>query len=284
MEQFDLETTHGRVRVYKRGVGAKKLLLLHGAGCDHAMLTWRDTMERLYYDDYTAYAPDLLGYGGSERPEGMAGDTFYRTHAETLGEVCDMLGLREFALAGLSMGGAIAVCFALRDPKRVKQLFLIDPWGVAGRLPHHRMCFRYLKKEKRIKIWYARIAKQRLLAGWLIGYSLIGDKKKITPQLVDEVQEACRREDAGQSMCDYVKSSLTKKSCIPDFEKDWERLSMPVIFIQGEKDPLVAAGDVRDAVFAVPNGTYYELAGCKHWSVREQPGEFIRIMEQHMQS
>lgn len=63
MEQFDVDTLYGNVRVYKKGAGERKLLLLHGAGCDHAMLTWRGVMERLRYDEYTAYAYDLPGYG-----------------------------------------------------------------------------------------------------------------------------------------------------------------------------------------------------------------------------
>lgn len=282
MEQFDLDTTHGRVRIYKKGLGEKKLLLVHGEGCDHAMLTWRDTMERLYYDDYTAYAIDLPGYGGSERSKGLAGEKFYRTHAAVIEEVCDMLGLERFVLAGLSMGGAIAVCFALSHPDRVKQLFLINTWGVTKRLKHHWLCRRYLKKEKHIREWYERVGRWRLLTGWMIRFLLIGDKSKITPQLVDEVQAACKAPGAGESMLDYLNSSLTKKGCIPDYETDWERLSMPVIFIQGEKDPLVSKEDVQNAVLAVPDGTYCELAGCKHWPVREQPGEFIRIMEQHI--
>ena len=280
MKQLDIETSFGRVRVYTKGIGEKKLLLLHGAGCDHAMLTWRETMERLYYDDYTTYAVDLLGYGASDCPAEMAGEEFYQKHVLALREVCDALKLQSFTLAGLSMGGAIAVRFALGEPDRVKRLFLIDPWGVTKRMPFHRFTYRYLKKEKHMRVWYRRLGKYKLLAKWLIGYSLIGDKKKITPELVDEVWEACRKENAYKSMHDYQISSVTKKSCVPFYERDWARLSMPVIFIQGEKDALVKKADVQRAVEAVPNGTYYELKGCKHWSVREQPEEFIRILEE----
>lgn len=284
MKQLDIETSFGRVRVYKKGVGKKKLLLLHGAGCDNAMLTWRETMERLYYDDYTAYAVDLPGYGASERPEDIAGEEFYQKHVLALREVCDALELQDFALAGLSMGAAIAVRFALGEPDRVRLLFLIDPWGVTKRMKFHRFCYRYLKKEKHMRVWYRRMAKSRIFAKWLIGYSLIGDKKKITPELVDEVWAACRQKDAYKSIHDYQISSVTKKACVPSYERDWARLPMPVIFIQGEKDALVAKADVQRAAEAVPNGGYYELKGCKHWSVREQPEEFIRILEEHITS
>ena len=115
----------------------------------------------------------------------------------------------------------------------------------------------------------------------MIGYSLIGDKAKITPELIDEVWEACKRQDAYKSIHDYQISSITKKECVPNYDNDWARLPMPVIFIQGENDPLVSAEDVRRAANAVKDGKYYELKGCKHWSVREQPEEFIRILEEN---
>ena len=280
MKQLDIETSLGTVRVYIKGIGKKTLLLLHGAGCDNAMLTWRETMERLYYDDYTTYAIDLPGYGASVHPSGMAGAEFYEKHVQAVREVCDALKLQEFALAGLSMGAAIAVRFALDEPDRVQYLFLIDPWGVTGRMRFHRWMYHYLKREKHMRVWYERMAKCRLLVRWMIGFSLIGDKKKITRELVDEVWEACRKQDSYKSMYDYQRSSLSKKACVPDYGQDWMRLPMPVAFIQGEKDTLVSAEDVRRAAQAVPHGMYYELKGAKHWSVREQPEEFIRILEE----
>lgn len=280
MEQLDIETSCGKVHIYRKGIGKKKLLLLHGAGCDSAMLTWRETMERLYYDDYTAYAVDLMGYGASERPSDLAGEEFYQKHVLALREVCDALQLQRFALAGLSMGAAIAVRFALGEPGRVKYLLLIDPWGVTKRMPFHRFTYQYLKKEKHMRVWYERMAKHRWLVKWMLCYSLIGDRKKVTPELVDEVWESCRQEGAYKSMHDYQISSLTKKACVPFYERDWHRLSMPVIFIQGEKDACVSAEDVKKAAQAVPCGAYHELRGAKHWSVREQPEEFIRILEE----
>ena len=278
MQRIDLETSCGRVCVYKKGIGAKKIVLLHGAGCDSALLSWQEVMERLHYDDYTVYAPDLPGYGNSDYPEQIAGAEFYQTHANVLQELCDALELQDMILTGLSMGAAIAVRFTLDHPDRVEHLVLIDPWGVTERLPFQRLCARYVKKEKRMQKWYERMANSRLLARWMIAYELIGDRKKITPELITEVQQACATEMAGKSMRDYQVSSLLKKGCVPYYKKeDWERLPMQVIFIQGEKDPLVAAKDVRAASELVSFGRYIEWEGAKHWSVREYAAELVGL-------
>ncbi len=278
MDQFDIETSCGRVRVYRRGGGSEKLVLLHGEGCDSAMLSWRGVMERLYYDAYTAYAVDLPGYGASERPENMAGTEFYQKHARALGEVCDALELHDFVLAGRSMGAAIAVRFALDEPDRVKCLMLADPWGVAERLPRHWIIYHFLKKKKRIRKWYGRVAGSRMAARRMIRTELIGDKSKITAGLIDEARDICGGENEYLAMYDFASCSITRRSCAPYYGGDWDRLPMRVVFVRGKRDRLVRADDAHRAAGAVPMGTYRELEGCRHWTVRERPEEFVRIL------
>lgn len=279
MDHFFLETSYGKIHGIKHGIGEKKLLLLHGAGCDNAKLSWQDAAERLYYDVFTVYAIDLPGYGQSERIEDMAGEEFYQKHVRVLEECCQQLELQHFILAGLSMGGAISVRFAIDNPDVVSELFLIDSWGLTEKLKCHGLAYWYLKKEKRLKKWYQRLAKSRWLTKKLIGYSLYGNADKITESLVDEVWEACRTPDAEKSMYQYVISSMTKKNCIPYYTRDdWERLPMRVYFLHGDKDPLVPVADAIHAAEAVPMGKFVKLSGCKHWAVRENPFIFLDML------
>lgn len=281
MEHFFLETTFGKINCYKSGAGPKKLVLLHGAGCDNALLSWRDVMERLYYDSFTVYAFDMLGYGKSDCPGDMAGGDFYQKHVRSLEECFRQLELGDFILAGLSMGGAIAISYTIQNPDQVSALFLIDSWGLTERLKHHRLIYRWCKKEKRMQKAYHRLAKNRKLVQWMIGYSLFGNKDRITPELVDQVWEACKGKNAAKSMHQYQISSLTKEICVPYYTReDWERLPMAVYFLHGELDPLVPAADARRAAGAAPMGKYVRLPGCRHWSVRENPFVFIELLEE----
>ena len=54
---------------------------------------------------------------------------------------------------------------------------------------------------------------------------------------------------------------------------------MPVIYINGENDPLVPAVDVYRAARETPGSKVKIFKGCKHWSVKEQPKKFCKIVD-----
>lgn len=107
METLEIHTQYGNLHVYKKGNGERKVLLLHGGGCDSAMLSWKEVMEQ-FGEQYTVYAPDLLGYGKSDGYEGICGERFFEIHIACIKELIGQLKLESYVLIGLSMGGAIA--------------------------------------------------------------------------------------------------------------------------------------------------------------------------------
>ena len=44
IEKEIIKTKYGNIAAYKKGAGPKTILLLHGAGCDSTMLSWREVM------------------------------------------------------------------------------------------------------------------------------------------------------------------------------------------------------------------------------------------------
>ena len=54
---------------------------------------------------------------------------------------------------------------------------------------------------------------------------------------------------------------------------------MPVVYVIGEKDPLVPLSDIYKAAEENPNSRVEVFKGCKHWSVKEQPRKFCEICE-----
>ncbi len=277
MEIVRIPTTYGKLNLYRKGNGLRTILLLHGGGCDSAMLSWREVMQE-FCEDYTVYAPDLLGYGASDKPDDICGAQFYDKHIGSIRELVEYLELEHFALAGLSMGGAIAIGYALKYPEQVQCLFPVTSWGVSRKLPMHRFSNWYIHRTNFTVIQYNWLAKVRWLAKWSVNYALIGNKRFVTDALLDEVIEACSGSMAGKSMQDFQRSSSRKEGAYPYYAERLKELQMPVVFINGEKDPLVPLKHTKEAAAYVPHGEVHVMKGCKHWAVKERPREFYEIV------
>ncbi|MDR0250897.1 MAG: 2-succinyl-6-hydroxy-2,4-cyclohexadiene-1-carboxylate synthase [Burkholderiales bacterium] len=111
-----LQTQSVTYRVKKRGVG-KPLVCLHGFGED--MSTWDD----LEVEGHQLILIDLIGHGQSSKPYAKR---HYRTKTivRHLKALLSRLGLKQYALLGYSMGGRIALAYALRYPDDVEHLIL----------------------------------------------------------------------------------------------------------------------------------------------------------------
>ena len=273
-----LKTQFGNIAVYRKGAGDKTVLLLHGAGCDSTMLSWREVFNA-FTDDFSVYGFDFLGYGSSDRADDLAGELFFDTHIACVKCVVDHYDLKDLVLAGLSMGGAIAIGFALAFPERIKALIPGDTWGVSAKIPFHRFSYWYVKHTDLTLTQYRWCAKYRWLAKWSISYALIGNRKRITDALIDEVMQSCAGDMAGKSMLNFQRSSADKNQARPYYLKKLKSLKMPIIYIIGEKDPLVPLSDIRKAAQENPNSRVEVFMGCKHWSVKEQPGKFCEIVD-----
>lgn len=116
------------------------LLLLHGF--DSSFLEFR-RLAPLLAADHTLVIPDLYGFGFTPRPSnGSYGPNGVIAHLEALLDALPhQLGLPAAAdgatpslgVIAASMGGAVAMELARRQPERINRLLLLDPAGLTGR-------------------------------------------------------------------------------------------------------------------------------------------------------
>lgn len=275
MREQQIHTTLGQVHLYEAGEGSTTVMLLHGAGLDSAMLSWAEVMPLLAQHCHVI-AVDLPGYGKSDRAVGFVGPEFYGKHLSALHQVVQQLKLEQFVLAGLSMGGALAIGYALAYPDEITALVPVDSWGLVGKMPMHRFYHWYVNTGL-MKTSYRWMAQSNFLVRWSITSSLLGDKSKVSETLVQQLKELCGAEGAESAMQDFQRSSLTKTSAVPDYRAKLSQLQMPVLFVQGDKDPLVPTAEVKQAA-ASCNATLHLMAGCKHWAPKERPEEFVSVL------
>ncbi|HWM70505.1 MAG TPA: alpha/beta hydrolase [Steroidobacteraceae bacterium] len=99
--------------------GGRPILLLHGFPQEPA--TWTPVAEALVQNGLQSFAPYQRGYLSSTRPKAPAGYSFERFVADVLA-IADSLGLKEFDVAGVGIGGAQAWMLAAHHPGRVRSL------------------------------------------------------------------------------------------------------------------------------------------------------------------
>lgn len=105
---------------YKLEGNGKTLVFIHGLSDN--LNYWQPLVEHLK-NDYQILRYDLRGHGLSE--EGYD-DITMDVYLEDLLYLLDELNLKMVTLAGLSLGGAIALNFAIKHPERVSSMLLMS--------------------------------------------------------------------------------------------------------------------------------------------------------------
>lgn len=125
-EQKTVNTRFGETFVIACGEKTSPpLVLLHGSGSNS--LTWTgDVLE--YSRHYRVYAVDILGEPGKSAHTRPSWDT--SDYAEWLDDVFHALDIDHAILAGLSLGGWLALKYTLFRPEKVTHLVLISPGGI----------------------------------------------------------------------------------------------------------------------------------------------------------
>jgi pimeloyl-ACP methyl ester carboxylesterase len=119
MEHLSVCANGAAFHVASTGTG-KPLLLLHG--WPEFWLTWEPVMARLAAR-FTLFAPDLRGFGDSDKPDGPFGPD---QHAADMLALMDALGIPQAGIVGHDVGGAVVQPLARTAPERIAGLFLFD--------------------------------------------------------------------------------------------------------------------------------------------------------------
>ena len=144
---FDAPNRHGttRIHVAQEGEG-KPVVFIHGF--PEGWFSWRDQMHALAGAGFRAIAPDLRGYGESDKPLGVEN---YKSSlvAGDVAALIESLGEGPVPVVGHDWGGPIAYRLAMDHPELVSRLFILNG-------PHPLQFNRLLRKSsaQRKRSWY----------------------------------------------------------------------------------------------------------------------------------
>jgi pimeloyl-ACP methyl ester carboxylesterase len=119
----ELQVRSHRTHYYQAG-GGPPVVLLHGGASDSR--DWLGAMATLA-GRFSLYAPDLIGFGRSERKE----EGYYLSDfIEFAEEFIAALGLENPDMVGHSFGGRVAAGVAVRHRVNIRRLVLVDSSGL----------------------------------------------------------------------------------------------------------------------------------------------------------
>ena len=242
---------------------ARCVVLLHAFPCDGRM--WAAQADALSEAGWDLIIPDLPGFGASDVLEAEP----------SLDLVADVV-LRELSvqriegavLAGLSLGGYVAMAMMRKSPERFSALMLCDTKASAdtaeARESRHRLAESVVEEPAEC----GRILRGSLLPV-LLGATTFAERLAVVEEVGGWLDEA-----RPQAVAWYQRAMAARPTSIPTLAA----ASIPALVLWGEEDTLSPEADQRAMLQALTNATSACIPGAGHLSAVERPEAVSRRM------
>ncbi len=249
------------------------VLLIHGFPDSRAV--WRRQVGPLAEAGFCVIAPDLRGFGASERPEGV--DAYRVT--EMIGDLIELLdehGIDRAHVVGHDWGAGIAWVLAALLPDRVASLAALS----VG----HPNASRPRSLESREKAWY-----QLLFQFDEAEELLLRDDARLLREWVGDAPDADRYvEELREPGALTARLGLYRSNLHPRSELE-PRALPPVnaptlgLWSTGERY-LTEAPMIRSGEYVTGPWRYERVEGASHWLQLDAPDRVNRLLLEHLQS
>ena len=231
--------------------GPETILLIHG---NIASTRWWEKYIAYLPEGYRAVAMDLRGCGRSGHP--TSGYTI-RQFAADVHFLAEKLGLNRFHLLGHSMGGQIALYYALHHSQMVQTMTLLDSVPAAG-------------------LALDDVARA--------GFDLLMTEKAVLEQAVASCMQYSSDHQFIRQACDDA------FGCAPNVFKDNPEtthqtallhhvglITAPTLIVHGREDLIIPLATMDSTIQAMPQAKVVLFDECGHSPQIEHPQEFSRV-------
>jgi pyruvate dehydrogenase E2 component (dihydrolipoyllysine-residue acetyltransferase) len=239
------------------------ILFVHGYGGDRN--SWLFLQEPLAAR-FRAYALDLPGHGASAKD---VGEGTLDVLADAVTGVLDALGADRAHLVGHSLGGAVALAAAARNPGRIASLTLIAPAGFGTEIN-----VGYLRG-------FADAQSRRELKP--VVAQLFADEHLVTRQLVDDVLAYKRLDGVDEALhtllgvlLDGDVQGVNSAALLTAAGGTGAGGAVPVTVVWGRDDRVIPAAQAE----AVTGADRHLIDGAGHMPHMERPAEVQAAIEQ----
>lgn len=237
---------------------APAVLLLNSLGSNLAM--W-DAQVPALNEHFLVIRCDTRGHGESPVPPGPYGIDDLVDDAVAL---LDNLGIERAHVAGLSLGGMVAMRLAARNPERVDRLVLLCTSALLGPA----------------ETWAERAATVRAngtgaVADTVVSRWLTEARRADDPQTTGYLRDmvAATPADGYAACCDAIRET--------DLLEDLAAITAPTLVIAGAEDPSTPPEHLHTIAAGIPGSSLIELPACAHLATIDQPEAVTAALVEH---
>lgn len=265
--------------VAEAGEGPRLALCLHGFPELH--YSWRHQIPALAQMGYRVWAPNLRGYGGTDRPTGKAA---YRLEnlAADVAALIEASGAEEVTLIAHDWGAIVAWYFSIKQVRPLKALVILNvPHPLCGR--REMKNWRQLKKS-----WYIfffqlpRLGEKMLGRDHAVPIARIFrdsavNKHRFTSAEVEPYRAAAARPGALTAMLNYYRALVQ----LPDIRAIGDgRVDVPTLMLWGERDVAIDIRVLDGTDQFVPDLTVRRFPHASHWVQQDIPDEINAALQE----
>ncbi|MDP9849337.1 alpha/beta fold hydrolase [Streptosporangium lutulentum] len=240
------------------------VLLVHGYPDTHAC--WRHQVAALNAAGYRTIAPDLRGFGASDKPDGLEGYELAAYAGDLIG-ILDRLDVDRAHLVGHDWGSALAQRVAITTPGRVTGLACLSVGHAAAMLS--------AGWEQREKSWYMMLFQFPGVAErWLSEHDFANMREMLAEHPGrDEVIERMRDPRALSAALAIYRRGVPPEWLLAD-PADLPPIPVPTMGVWSSGDRFLTEQSMAGTGKHVASTWRYErLDGAGHWMQLEAPGE-----------
>ncbi len=264
-----LEVGPGRMHYLDEGSG-RPVVFVHG-GPTWSFL-WRDAIRALR-DRFRCIAPDLLGFGLSEKPAGFSYRP--REHAACVAGLLDHLGVRDATLVVHDWGGPIGLAWALDHPERVRDLAIFNTWlwsvrgSVRGELTGRLFA----------SAPWAWLERRHSFSARVFMPGVMGDRSKLTPGVQRHYLEPFRERSSREANVMLWREILGASDWLASL---WARRSAiaarPALICWGLADRAFTRADLARWRELLPHARVEVFERAGHFVQEEEPEAVVRLL------
>ena len=258
------------------GEGEKFALFLHGF--PESKFSWRHQLPLLAELGYTAWAPNLRGYGRTSRPRGIEPYQLSHLKADVAGliDAARARGIKgPVTLIAHDWGGIIGWAFALSGDRPLEHFIVMN-------LPHPTRFLEGLRTWAQIKrSWYVfffqipwlpeklfTLRNARAIAQAFVGMAVT--KSRFPESVLAEYRKNALIPGAMTAMINYYRASFRDRGAVEQFSNP-PILQTPTLMLWGEEDTALGRELTFDTDRLVKDFTIRYLPQVSHWVQQEAP-------------